>query len=227
MSARRDDLLARLVAAGDPSRAEGQQAYMKSTVPFHGVRVPEVRRIATAVARDHPFTGRDEWTDEVLTLWRSATHREERYAAAHLAFVGPCRRWLDGDALPMIDEMIVTGAWWDHVDELAGRHLGLMLRQDPARVRPVVWRWATDDDLWRRRSAIICQLRSKDETDLELLTHAIAASTASPEFFLRKAIGWALRQHAKVDPDWVVAYVDRHVDDLSDLSRREALKNLG
>ena len=131
----------------------------------------------------------------------------------------------------MIEEMIVTGAWWDHVDALAGNHMGLMLANDPDTIRPVLWEWATDDmdrggAMWRRRTAIICQLKFKDSTDLDLLFHAIEASIDSSEFFLRKAIGWALREYAKTDPDEVLAFVERHEEQLSGLSKREALKHL-
>ena len=231
MSARRDDLVARLEAAGDPERAAGQQRYMKSAMPFHGVAMPEVRRIATAVARDHPFEDRADWRRGTLEIWREATHREQRYAATRLAIAGSYRRWLDGAALPMIEEMIVTGAWWDHVDALAAEHMGSMLGNDAERVRAVMWAWATDPmerdgALWRRRTAILCQLKARDRTDLDLLFHAIESSMTSTEFFLRKAIGWALRQHARVDPDVVIAFVDRHESTLSGLSKREALTHL-
>ncbi|MEM7140870.1 MAG: DNA alkylation repair protein [Actinomycetota bacterium] len=226
MSSRRDEIVARLAAAGDADRAEGQQRYMKSAMPFHGVRVPQARSIAIDVVKEQPITDRDEWAREVLGLWREATHREQRYAACGIARHTPYRRWLDGDARPMIEEMIVTGAWWDLVDELAGHHMGIMLRNDPDRIRPEMIAWAVDDDLWRRRTSILCQLRHKADSDLDLLTHAIVASIDSDEFFLRKAIGWALRQYAYIDPDWVVGFVDRHADRLSGLSRREALKNV-
>ena len=199
---------------------------MKSDMPFHGLPVPDARRIARAVARDHPFVDRDDWESGVLEIWRAATHREQMYAATDMAFLESCHQWLDAEALPMVEEMIVTGAWWDHVDALATNHLGLMLAQDPDRVRPAIWRWATSADLWCRRSAIICQLKRKDDTDLDLLFHAIGASIDSDEFFLRKAIGWALREYAKTDPDEVLAYVERHDDRLSGLSKREALKHL-
>ena len=96
--------------------------------------------------------------------------------------------------------------------------------------RAVVWDWATGDDLWLRRIAIICQLQRRTSTDLELLSHAIDSnlegSRHGSEFFIRKAIGWALRQHARVDPDWVKAFVETRGSRLSGLSRREALKHL-
>lgn len=231
MSRRRDALVAALSAAGDPERAAGQQRYMKSDMPFHGVVMGDVRRIARSVAHDHPFHDRADWEAGVLEIWRDASHREQRYAATEMAGLPAWRNALDGDALPMIEEMIVTGAWWDHVDALAATHVGRMLTNDPGTVRPVLWDWAVDETdrpgaLWRRRTAIICQLKRKDEIDLELLVHAIEASMDSTEFFLRKAIGWALRQHARVDPGWVRAFVDGHADRLSTLSVREATKHL-
>jgi 3-methyladenine DNA glycosylase AlkD len=222
----RSELIDRLTAAGDPRRAVDQQRYMKSALPFHGVPVPQARRIAAAVARDHPCADRRAWQTTVLDVWRRATHREQRYGAEELAYLRPYRPWLDADALPMLEEMIVTGAWWDHVDRLAGHHVGHALDHDRDRVRPVVWAWATDTDLWKRRTAILCQLRAGPRTDLDLLAHAIGASTPSDEFFLRKAIGWALRQYARTDPDWVRRYVTDHDDELSPLSRREAMKHL-
>ena len=96
----------------------------------------------------------------------------------------------------------------------------------PDEVEPVVRRWIASDDLWLRRLAIICQLDRKADTDLLLLTAAIDAASDSPEFFLRKAIGWALRQHAKVDPGWVRDFVAEREQVLSGLSQREALKHL-
>lgn len=232
MSELRDELIDRLVAAGDHERTPSQQAYMKSTMPFHGVRVPDVRKITAQVATRHPFEDRADWEAAVLDIWRRATHREQRYAATDLAFHRPYRPWLDGAALPMIEEMIVTGAWWDHVDALAGQHMGLMLAQDRDVVRPIMWDWAVDPmdregAMWRRRTSILSQLRFKETTDRELLYHAIEASMDSAEFFLRKAIGWSLREYAKTDADEVRDYIDRHEDRLSGLSRREARKHIG
>jgi 3-methyladenine DNA glycosylase AlkD len=120
--------------------------------------------------------------------------------------------------------MITTGAWWDHVDELAQR-VGYLLLTHPAQVRPVIVAWSRADDRWLRRASVICQIKAKDRTDLALLVEAIEANVADPDFFLRKAIGWALRSYAYTDPDWVRRFVERH-DALSPLSRREALKHL-
>ena len=222
----RADLVKRLAAAGDPERAQGQQRYMKSELPFHGVRVPEVRRLAGAVVRDHPLAHPDVWEATVLGIWRAATHREQRYGAIELAYARPYRGWLRPDRLAMVEEMVVSGAWWDYVDQLAGKHIGHLLGTYPADIRMVLLSWAEDDDIWRRRSAILAQLRFKDRTDPDLLYALIEPSVTSKEFFLRKAIGWALREYSKTRPGAVIRYVDANRRRLSPLSRREAMKAL-
>jgi 3-methyladenine DNA glycosylase AlkD len=134
-------------------------------------------------------------------------------------------RFQDLAALPMYEEMIVTGAWWDLVDGIAGHRLGLLLRRFPREMRKEMRAWSRSDDLWKRRSAILCQLTFKGDTDLDLLYATIEPSLSSREFFLRKAIGWALRQYARTDPREVRRYVRKHEKELSPLSRREALKH--
>jgi 3-methyladenine DNA glycosylase AlkD len=125
--------------------------------------------------------------------------------------------------LSMYEEMIVTGAWWDFVDWIASHRLGLLLRQYPDSMRRKMLAWSRSKSLWKRRSAILCQLGFKKETDLELLYACMEPSLSSPEFFLRKAIGWALRQYAWTDPKKVRRYVRAHEKELSPLSRKEAL----
>ena len=120
----------------------------------------------------------------------------------------------------------MTGAWWDVVDDVATHLVGDVLSHHRPAATPVIRAWATGEDLWLRRTAVICQVGHKADTDVELLRLAIEANVDDPSFWLRKAIGWALRQHARTDPDWVRAEVDRLGDRLSGLSRREALKHL-
>ncbi len=212
-----------LVAVADPVRAPEMRRYMKSAMPFLGVPKPVRVRALADVFADHAFESRDEWVAAVLEVWRGAEFREERYAALDLA--GRCPHWQGVDLLPVYDELVVTGAWWDFVDEIASRRIGPLLRAFPDEVEPVVRAWARDEDRWRRRVSVICQLGSKSATDLDLLTEVIEANADDPDFFLRKAIGWALRQHSRVDPGWVRAFVASHPG-LSGLSKREALKHL-
>lgn len=201
---------------------------MKSAMPYHGLRTVEVRAICREVFAGYAVDVGDgaRWREDVLAIWRGATHREERYAAIALLQLRAARPLHNAAALPMLEELVVTGAWWDYVDAIASRDLGLALRNDPRPVRRAMLAWSRCDDMWRRRSSILCQLGFAADTDLDLLYACIEPSLASKEFFLRKAIGWALRQYARTDPREVERYVRVNRARLSGLSIREALKHV-
>ena len=220
-------LRAALERVADPGRAAGAQAYMKSAMPFLGVSAPLFRRVCRQVFADVRFTDAGEWRTAVLTLWREATFREERYAAIELTGVRAAREFQSPSALPMYEELIVTGAWWDYVDGIAKHRLGPLVRTHPRVVKKAMREWSRDENMWKRRASILCQLGAKDQTDLALLYACIEPSIGSREFFLRKAIGWALRDLAWTNPREVVRYVRANADRLSPLSQREALKNVG
>ena len=217
-----------LAGAGDPERAVAQQAYMKSQLPYRGITAPELTALLRPVLADPALqpTDRAAWEHAVRELWDGATHREERYAATALTGHRTYRRWQDPDTLDLYRHQVVTGAWWDHVDEIAARRVGPILRSHREEVTPVMVEWATDDDLWLRRTAILSQLTFRETTDVGLLRAAIEPNLEDTSFWIRKAIGWALRQHARTDPEWVRATVQEYGDRLSGLSRREALKHL-
>lgn len=187
--------------------------------------MPQVRAIARNAFDGATFATCEAWRAEVLAIWRGARFREERYVALELAGDRRSTACLDLESLPMFEEMIVTGAWWDYVDVVA--HLvGDMLRAHPRQMRPVLRAWSTDSNLWKRRVSIICQVGFKKDTDLELLYANIEPNLGDRDFFIRKAIGWALRAYAWTDPAEVARYVRRNEGRLSGLSRREALKNV-
>ncbi|MDE0691681.1 MAG: DNA alkylation repair protein [Gammaproteobacteria bacterium] len=220
------DVVQALRDVADPDRARGQQAYMKSEMPFHGVTVPVVRKLVAETVRSLPLPDAATWEQAVLALWRSAERREERYAAVELLNHSRHRRWLEPARMAMIEELVVTGAWWDYVDAIASVAVGQMLNRHPTEVAVLLRRWADDVDIWKRRTAILSQLKRGKSTDEALLFAFIEPSIDEREFFLRKAIGWALRQYSRVNPDAVTAYVERHASRLSALSKREALKAL-
>jgi 3-methyladenine DNA glycosylase AlkD len=200
------------------------QAYMKSAMPYHGVPMPAVRAICKELFSPLALS-RAAWEREVRGLWNGARFREERYAALTLTGVHAARPYQTPEAMPLYEMMIVTGAWWDYVDELATNRVGPILRAHPKVVGKLMRRWSTDDDMWKRRTSIICQNRFRDATDVELLHACIEPSLQSKEFFLRKAIGWALRERAKTSAGEVAAYVEANAARLSGLSKREALKH--
>jgi len=215
-----------LAEAADPTKAAAMQAYMKSAMPYRGVSAPILKRLCRDTFASHPLATPADWQQVVLDLWRNASFREERYAAVLLTQARAYRAFLTLSSVPMLEEMIVTGAWWDFVDTLAGHNLGDILRANPRKMKPLMRRWARDTDMWKRRSAILCQLGFKRETDLELLYDCIEPNLPHKDFFIRKAIGWALRQYAWTDPKEVRRYVKANTDRLSPLSVREALKNV-
>ncbi|MGB7819844.1 MAG: DNA alkylation repair protein [Ornithinibacter sp.] len=221
-----------LESAGDPERAAAQQAYLKSVMPHRGITSPEREAILRPILADPQLapTGRGVWEATVRDLWDHATHREERYAAIALSGHRAARAWQDVDALELYRHLVVTGAWWDLVDPVAVDRVGPILLSHRAAATPMMRAWSEAGSFWLRRTAILAQLKHKDATDLGLLSHAIDSNLEGTahghEFFVRKAIGWALRQHARTDPEWVVRFVDARGSRLSGLSRREALKHL-
>lgn len=224
-----ESLRAELAAVADPQRAPQMQSYMKSELPFYGVAMAQTRRLVRQLDRLYPCETRQAWTSTIVTLFDTARYREEKYAALELADLRSYAAYRDGQNLDLWRHLIVTGAWWDIVDNVASALVGQALRADSQVVRPVMVAWASDADMWLRRTAIICQLGSKADTDLELLQHAIDANVEGTrygsEFFIRKAIGWALRQYARQDAEWVRTFVAERRHQLSGLSQREALKH--
>jgi 3-methyladenine DNA glycosylase AlkD len=215
-----------LRAVAEPDKAGPMQAYMKSTMPYLGVQTPAVRSACRAVFSRYNLDTEDEWRETTLALWRTAGFREERYAAIELTGYKTYRTFQTMAALPLYEEMVTTGAWWDYVDVIAIHRLGGLLRHYRSPMRARMQAWANSPDIWKRRSAILCQLSFKRDTDLDLLYECIEASIHEKEFFLRKAIGWALREHSKTDGREVLRYVKLNRNRLSPLSKREALKVL-
>jgi 3-methyladenine DNA glycosylase AlkD len=210
----------------DPDKAGAMQAYMKSKMPYHGVPTPLLRRVCKEIFISANVGTSAKWQVLVLDLWRNARFREERYAALLLAGDKRARAFQTPRTMSMYEELIVTGAWWDYVDDVASHRIGPILKEHPAPMRRKMLAWSKCSNIWKRRSSIICQLGFKQNTDLELLYACIEPSLGSREFFLQKAIGWALRQYAWTEPAEIKRYVSLNRDRLSALSRREALKNL-
>jgi 3-methyladenine DNA glycosylase AlkD len=216
-----------LQQAGDPLRAPGMQTYMKSAMPYHGVSAPVLRQVCKAVYADLQLVDAPQWQALVLAIWRGARFREERYAALNLAGDRRARPFQKPAAMKMYEELVVTGAWWDYVDDIASHRIGFILKNHPKPMRRRMLSWSRSNNLWKRRAAILSQLGFKADTDLDLLYACIEPSQGSAEFFLQKAIGWALRQYAWTDPAEIKRFVRRNRANLSALSCREALKNVG
>lgn len=211
-----------LLARADPEKAPIMQAYMKTEMPFLGVQRPfraEVERMLRVPA----LGDRAVWAATVQGLWE-LPHREGKYLAIEVLLRG--KRHLDLAALPLCRRLIIDGAWWDLVDMIATKGVGRIWAVAPEEMGPIMDRWIADPDLWVRRSAVIGQLKHKDQTDAGRLFGYCAARAHEKEFFMRKAIGWALREYSKTDAPAVRRFLQNHQQQLSGLSLREASKHM-
>lgn len=217
------DLRTALEAAAVPGQAEPMTAYMKHRFAFLGVPAP-ARRAAQKPTLDalSDATG-DELVAFARACWSDDTARELQYAAADA--LRRHNKALDAGHLPALAELITTRPWWDTVDALATHAVGPLVARHPE-LSVAMDGWIDGDDLWLARTAILHQLLWKERTDPERLFAYADRRAADTDFFIRKALGWALRQYARTDPDAVRAYVESRAERLSPLTRREALKRI-
>lgn len=207
----------------DPDKASVMAAYMKTTQPFWGVQKPDRVPVARELGRRFRAHSAAEVRETVERLW-SLPHREAKYLATDYAMAH--KKLIALELLPLYETMIRTGAWWDLVDPVAIHLVGAVYRGEPKTVAGLLDRWIDDGDLWIRRSAIIAQIRHKALTDERRLFRYCRKRAREPEFFVRKAIGWALREYSYHAPEAVEKFLIDHRDELSGLSLREGSKQL-
>jgi 3-methyladenine DNA glycosylase AlkD len=201
----------------NPELAAPMSRYLLNKFPFLGIRTPDL------VAAMKPFLSvSDEavLADVARRLWK-LREREYHHAAAYM--LHRKQKFLTPVIVPLLRELIQTNSWWDTVDALATRCVGPLVSRYP-RLAAEMDAWSVDEDFWIRRTAIIHQLSFREQTDVDRLFGFCVANAADREFFIRKAIGWALRQYARTDARAVVRFVASHPE-LSSLSKREALKH--
>ncbi|MFZ4517814.1 MAG: DNA alkylation repair protein [Microthrixaceae bacterium] len=215
------EVLDGLLARADPVRAADMRAYMRDQFDFLGVPTPARRAASKELVRAARRAPEPEVVAVIDRVW-ARPEREFRYVGSDMARAAS-PRW-GPDRLVDLRRWVTTDSWWDTVDSLAVS-TGNLVRAHPGLAREMD-RWIDDDDLWVARVALLHQLGWKDAVDQERLFRYCEQRAADTEFFIRKAIGWALRDHARTDPGAVRRFVDAHPG-LSGLSRREALKHLG
>ena len=224
MTAWSDEYLSRLTrvleGAADPVRAADMAAYMRGQFAFLGIATPERQALARRALDGLGAPSQADLVHVADACW-SREEREYQYVACGL--LRRRNRVLTASFMPTAERCITTRSWWDTVDALAQHVVGTIVRADRS-LDPVMARWLMSDDLWLARTAILHQERWGADTEPEWLFHACLARAADREFFLRKAIGWALRSYSYVDPDAVERFVHDHEGELSGLTRREALK---
>lgn len=213
----------RLRALADPVKAGPMQAYLKTEMPFYGVPTPARVPVQRELRERFVPTTATEYRRNALALW-ALPHREEKYLA--ISYARAFTRFVTIEQIDLYRRMIVEGAWWDLVDGVAIDIVGKVVLDDRTRMRPILTEWIRNEDMWLRRTALICQIGHKGQTDRKMLFDFCLRCAHEKEFFIRKAIGWALREYAKVEPEAVRAFLSSNGEKLSGLSRREAGKHL-
>ncbi len=223
-----DELASAFDEARDGERAAQMASYMRNQFPFFGIASADRKRLVGQALRA-ASSGPDRAVPDEADLKefaRACYERRER--EFHYAAVNVLRRrvrTLTPASMPLLHDLITTHSWWDTVDEIAAHLVGGVVRAHPE-LASLMDEWVESENLWVARSAILHQLTYKDDTDPERLFAYCLARAGEPDFFYRKAIGWALRQYARTDPDAVAAFCTQHRSALSPLSYREATKHL-
>lgn len=215
------DILAAYAKVGDPTKAPQMQKYMKSETPYRGIGTPQRREINREIFKRYKIASFAQYDRVVRELW-DAEYREDRYASIAVAM--HYRKFQVIEALTLYRMMIETGAWWDYVDTIAIHLVGNLLRIYPDKMKNVLNAWIVDDHLWIRRTAILAQNRFKSDTDQAMLFDFCRKCLHEDVFWIRKAIGWALRDYSKSNPEAVRRFVEQHREDMSGVTLREAVK---
>ena len=199
-------------------------AYMKTDMPFYGVQKPGRSEVVRLLRKQFPVANNTTYRAMVSALWEQP-HREEKYVAINVATKNA--QFVTTDNMDLYRRLIVEGAWWDLVDEVAIGCVGIAYLRERAAAEPTIEAWVDDEDIWLRRTALISPIKHKADTDHEMLFDHCLRRAHEKEFFIRKAIGWTLREYAKTDPDRVRKFLLAHRERWSGLTFREAAKHLG
>lgn len=216
-----NELIQAFYAARDAERAKGMAAYMKGLFPFLGIGKPERAALQRGFLRRAKKAGVVD-RDLVARLW-ALPEREFQYLAVDylIALSGG----LAEEDIGLLAGLVADKSWWDTVDALAANVVGPLGARHPELVDSHIMAWATGENIWLARTAILFQLKYKERTDTRVLARVIGLTCGTREFFLNKAIGWALREYSKTDREWVRAFVAGA--GLHPLSVREGSKYLG
>lgn len=211
----------RMAETGNIDDAKAMQAYMKTDQPFYGVKAPERKAIFKQARQHTKIQSFIDYKRLVLWLW-SGENREEQYLAMDVAEYYQVFRTLE--AFEVYEEMLVGADHWDTLDKIASNLIGPLIMEH-RELEQKLLAWRCSDNMWLRRASLLAHLKHKAHTNVPLLEETILLLAHEQEFFIRKAIGWVLREYAKTDPEYVRAFVTHHDASLSSLSKQEALKH--
>lgn len=204
----------------DPTQAAPMQKYMRDQFEYLGIKSPQLRALFKQIIKDQGLPSLEELEPIVRELWE-LPQREYQYLA--IGLMERLEKKLPPRSIQTLEYMITHKSWWDTVDNIS-HIVGVLFRNYPDVREKYLARWRISRNLWLRRTAILFQLDYKEQTDFDLLREIIRENLGSDEFFINKAIGWSLRQYARIDAEGVKAFVRSTA--LHPLSRREAMKHL-
>ena len=205
----------------DAEKAKWMKAYMLDQFPFFGLQTPERRKLCKEHYRQYPVKNLKE-LETIVKECFTLEQRELQYFGVEL-FAFHKKLW-QASSVKMIEYCLLQKSWWDSVDHIASEWLGPYFKLFPEQIEPITSKWNHSKNIWLQRSSIMFQKAYKKETDTALLSKYILNCKDSKEFFIQKAIGWALREYSKTDSKWVKAFVKENK--LAPLSEREALKRI-
>ncbi len=203
----------------NPTNAEPMAKYMKNLFPYLGIKTPERREITKKFFKEKGLPEISDLEEIIRDLWE-LPEREFQYFA--IGLMVKLKEKVDKDIIKLYEYLTATKSWWDSVDGIATWLVGSLFRRFPEMIKPYTEKWMKSNNMWLQRTAILFQLGYKDKTDVKLLFKNIKKCMDSKEFFIRKAIGWALREYSKTDAKAVINFVENN--ELAPLSKREALK---
>lgn len=206
-----------------PAQAGPMRKYMRDQFEYLGIKSPQGAALLKDFIKENGLPPLDKLDTISRELW-SLPQREFQYAA--MSLMGRLEKKYEPDFIRTIEYLLVTKSWWDTVDALASHAVGTQFKRFPTVKAKYIQKWRKSDNFWLRRTTLLFQLGYKKETDFDLLCKLIHENLGSDEFFINKAIGWALRQYAHTNPAPVKRFV-KATKELHPLSRREALKNIG
>ena len=213
-----NDLTQCFEALADATIASGSKVYMRNQFEFFGMKTAERRKVFKEFLKEN-FPDENEVEKLVNEMW-TLPQREFQYCAIEILIANK-KNW-QPETIDLIEKLIVNKSWWDTVDYIASHLAGEFFLKFPKQKNEITNRWNKSDNFWLQRTSIIFQLKYKSKTDLKLLTKYILNCASADEFFLRKAIGWALREYSKTNEEFVLDFVAKNK--LSNLSKKEALK---
>ncbi len=214
-----EPLIRSFEAGRDPEYAANMKRYMKDQFGYYGIPTPSRKKITGEFVKNHGLPGMENLEDVCRSLWLEEM-RECQYAA--LSLLERIKNNLTPYHFPLLEYLIITKSWWDTVDGIAARLVGAVMHNHPETIVPKTSTWMDSGNIWLQRTCLLFQLGYKEETDTDLLFGFIERLSDHRSFWIRKAIGWALREYSKTRPQAVVDFVSSRR--LSPLSRREALK---